>query len=191
MLKLDRNAAASLIYVWDPFVRVFHWTLVVTFTVAYMTEDDLLKVHVWSGYAVGVLVLARVIWGFVGPTHARFSDFIYAPADALRYVRDLVLFRAERHLGHSPGGGAMVVLLLVFLAATVVTGLVVYGGDQQAGPLAGMFTKATGEAMEDVHEVIANITLALVLAHVAAVVLASFVHRENLVRAMLTGYKRR
>ncbi len=80
--------------------------------------------------------------------------------------------------------------LLVFLAATVVTGLVVYGGDQQAGPLAGMFTKDTGEAMEEVHEVIANITLALVLAHVAAVVLASFVHRENLVRAMVTGYKR-
>ena len=179
------------IYVWDCFVRLFHWTLVVTFTVAYLTEDDLLNVHVWAGYAVGALVLARVIWGFVGPTHARFSDFIYAPAETLRYVRDLVLFRAERHLGHSPGGGAMVVLLLVFLAATVVTGLVVYGGDQQAGPLAGMFTKDTGEAMEEVHEVIANITLALVLAHVAAVVLASFVHRENLVRAMITGYKRR
>jgi cytochrome b len=82
-----------------------------------------------------------------------------------------------------------VVLLLVFLAATVATGLVVYGGDQQAGPLAAMFTKETGEAVEEVHEAIANITLALVL--VAAVVLASFVHRENLVRAMFTGYKRR
>ncbi len=70
-----------------------------------------------------------------------------------------MLFRAERHLGHSPGGGAMVVLLLVFLAATVVTGLMVYGGDQQAGPLAGMVTKANGEAMEEVHEAIANITL--------------------------------
>jgi cytochrome b len=104
-------------------------------------------------------------------------------------VRDLILFRAERHLGHSPGGGGMVILLLLFLAATVVTGLVVYGGDQQAGPLAGMFTKNTGEAMEKVHEVIANIALALVLAHIAAVVLASFVFRENLVRAMVTGYK--
>jgi cytochrome b len=191
MLNSDRDAASTQIYVWDRFVRLFHWTLVVTFTVAYLTEDDLLEVHVWAGYAVGALVLARVIWGFVGPTHARFSDFIYAPAETLRYVRDLVLFRAERHLGHSPGGGAMVVLLLVFLAATVVTGLVVYGGDQQAGPLAGMCTKETAEAVEEVHEAIANITLALVLAHVAAVVLATFVHRENLVRAMFTGYKRR
>jgi cytochrome b len=84
----------------------------------------------------------------------------------------------------------MVVLLLVLLAVTVVTGLVVYGGDQQAGPLAGMFTKDTGEAVEEVHEVFANITLALVFAHIAAVVLACFVLRENLIRAMVTGYKR-
>src|SRR5688572_26690005 len=103
-------------------------------------------------------------------------------------MRDIVLFRAERHLGHSPGGGYMVVLLLVFLAATVITGLVVYGGDQQAGPLAGMFTEQTGEDMEEVHEVLANITLALVIVHIAAVVLASFAHRENLIRAMVTGY---
>ena len=181
---------SSQVYVWDPFVRLFHWTLVVGFTVAYLTEDDLLTVHVWAGYLVGALIVARVVWGFVGPRHARFSDFIYAPVTTLGYMRDLILFRADRHLGHSPGGGAMVILLLVFLTATVVTGLVVYGGEQQAGPLAGMFTKDTAEAMEEVHEVIANITLALVLAHIAAVVLASFVHRENLVRAMITGYKR-
>jgi len=100
------------------------------------------------------------------------------------------MMRSERHLGHSPGGGYMVVLLLIFLAATVITGLVVYGGDQQAGPLAGIVSKATGEQLEEAHEVIANITLALVLAHIAAVILASFAHRENLVRAMVTGYKR-
>jgi cytochrome b len=191
MLDRQRGSNPGQIFVWDAFVRAFHWTLVVAFTVAYLTEDDLLTIHVWAGYVVGALVMARVIWGFVGPAHARFSDFVYSPAATVRYVRDLVLLRAERHLGHSPGGGAMILLLLVFLAATVVTGLVVYGGDQQAGPLAGMFSKETGAAMEEVHELIANITLALVLAHVAAVVLASFVHRENLVRAMVTGYKRR
>jgi cytochrome b len=178
------------VFVWDPFVRLFHWSLVVGFTIAYLTENDTLTVHVWAGYAVGVLIVARVVWGFVGPRHARFSDFVYSPATTLRYVRDLMLFRAKRYLGHSPGGGAMVVLLLLLLAATVATGLVVYGGEQQAGPLAGMFTKETGEAIEEAHEVIANVTLGCVLAHVAAVVLASFAHRENLVRAMLTGYKR-
>jgi cytochrome b len=191
MLNPDRNGAPREVYVWDPFVRLFHWTLVIAFTLAYiLTEKDVLKIHVWSGYVVGALVVARVIWGFVGPEHARFTDFVYAPGTSLRYVRDLILFKPERHLGHSPGGGAMVVTLLVFLAATVITGLVVYGGDQQAGPLAGMFTKEFGESFEGVHELIANITLALVLAHISAVILASFVFRENLPRAMFTGYKR-
>jgi cytochrome b len=192
MLNPDRDSTPGpRIYVWDPFVRVFHWNLVAAFTVAYLlTEENVLQVHVWAGYLVGALVVTRVIWGFIGPEHARFADFLYSPADTLRYVRDLVLFRAERHPGHSPGGGAMVLLLLMMLAATVITGLVVYGGEQQAGPLAGMFTKEFGESFEEVHEVIANITLALIIAHVAAVVLASFVFRENLVRSMVTGYKR-
>jgi cytochrome b len=105
-------------------------------------------------------------------------------------VRDLILFRAPRHLGHSPGGGAMVIALIVLLAATVVTGLIVYGGDQQAGPLAGIVSKETGESFEEFHELVANITLAFIIAHIAAVILASFAHRENLARAMITGYKR-
>jgi cytochrome b len=164
--------------------------LVAGFTIAYLTEDDLLAVHVWAGYVVGALIVARVIWGFVGPEHARFSDFVYGPVATFHYVRDLVLFKAERHVGHSPGGGAMVVALLVLIAATVVTGLIVYGGDQQAGPLAGIVSKETGEAWEEAHEVIANITLAFVLAHIAAVIFASFAFKENLARSMVTGYKR-
>ncbi len=187
---MSQRQRQTQIYVWDPFVRVFHWTLVICFTVAYLTEDDLLTVHVWAGYIVGILILARIVWGFVGPAHARFSDFVYAPLTTLRYMRDLILFRAPRHLGHSPGGGAMVIALIVLLAATVVTGLIVYGGDQQAGPLAGIVSEATGESLEEVHEVIANVTLAFIIAHIAAVVLASFVFRENLARAMITGYKR-
>jgi cytochrome b len=177
------------VYVWDLFVRFFHWTLVAGFTIAYFTEDPLI-VHVWAGYVVGTLILARVVWGFIGSERARFSDFIYDPATTFYYVRDLLQFRGRRYLGHSPGGGYMVVLLLAFLAATVVTGLLVYGGEQQAGPLAGMLSKDTGESIEEVHEIVANITLALVIAHIVAGVLASFVHRENLVGAMITGYKR-
>ena len=131
------------------------------------------------------------MWGFIGPRHARFVDFVYGPAATLRYMRDLMLFRGERHLGHSPGGGAMILLLLALLIATVVTGLVVYGGQHQAGPLAGILSKSAGKAVKEIHEILANITVAVVIAHIAAVILASFVHHENLVRAMITGYKRR
>ena len=88
-----------------PGLELFHWSLVVGFSAAYLTEDDLLTVHVWAGYVVGLLIVARIVWGLVGSRHARFSDFIYDPATTLRYVRDLVLFRAQRHLGHSPGAG--------------------------------------------------------------------------------------
>lgn len=183
-------AHQSQVYVWDPFVRIFHWVLVVAFTITFLTEEDTLTLHVWAGYAVGILVLARVLWGFVGPPHARFSDFVYKPAASTAYISDLLRFRSARYLGHSPAGGAMVILLLALLAATVVTGLIVYGGEQQGGPLAGVVTRQTAEALEDVHNVVANVTLAFVLAHIAAVVFASFAHRENLVRAMFTGYKR-
>jgi cytochrome b len=176
------------IYVWDSFVRLFHWSLVAAFTVAYLTEKPLI-VHAWAGYVAGALILARVIWGFIGPHHARFSDFVYSPAAGLRYVRELIAFRAPRYLGHSPAGGVMVLALLVFVAATVVTGLVVYGGEHEAGPLAGAFSEQTGEAIEELHGLIANITLALIFFHIVGVALASFTHHENLVRAMITGYK--
>lgn len=190
MLHRDESAATPQLYVWDPFVRAFHWLLVTGFAVAYLTEDDLLTVHVWAGYAVGILIVARILWGFLGSAHARFTDFVYDPATTLAYVRQLVRMRGRRYLGHSPGGGYMVIALLVFVAATVVSGLIVYGGDQGAGPLAGIVSKDTGEALEEVHELLANIALALIFIHVSAVIFASFVHRENLVRAMITGYKR-
>lgn len=122
--------------VWDIFVRVFHWTVAVAFFVAYFTEDDLLTIHVWAGYTIGVLIVLRIIWGFVGPRHARFSDFLFGFHKIWRYVFELIGFRAKRYLGHSPAGGAMVFALLIILAATVWTGLELYAIENNAGPLA-------------------------------------------------------
>jgi cytochrome b len=204
------------IRVWDPLVRVGHWALVAAFAVAYLTEDDPLGVHVWAGYVVGVILVVRLAWGFVGPRYARFSDFVRGPSQVLVYLRDLVFFRARRYLGHSPGGGAMVIALLVCLAATVGTGLVLYGKEERSGPLAPLFTadagprmavvipaaadekerrrggtrKAEDKTLEEVHDFFANLTLILIGFHVAGVLLASLVHRENLIGAMITGYKR-
>jgi cytochrome b len=206
--------------VWDLLVRVAHWTLVAGFFIAYFTEDDALTLHVWAGYAVGVVVLLRIVWGFVGPQHARFVDFLYRPSEVVAYLRDLLRFRGRRYLGHSPGGGAMVLILLFGLLVTVGSGLVVYAIEKNAGPLAGTVTsdnrpegatiaseqgeaepdadevraagraEGSGELWEEVHEIAANLMLVLIGLHVAGVLLASHVHRENLVRAMVTGRKR-
>jgi cytochrome b len=161
------------------------------FFVAYFTEDDLLSLHVWAGYVVGVVVALRIAWGLVGPKHARFSDFLYRPAEVAAYLHNLALRRGRRYLGHSPAGGAMVIVLLIGLLATVGSGLVPYALEDQAGPLAGLIGSARGgDLWEEAHEVLANLMLALVGLHVAGVLLASQVHRENLIKAMVTGRKR-
>lgn len=224
MTVQDTTAAAAKhemqVRVWDLFVRLFHWTVTVAFFITYFTEDDLLTLHVWAGYVIGALVVLRVLWGFFGPKHARFSDFIYPPAAVWRYALDLVRFRGRRYLGHSPAGGAMVLALLAGLAATVWTGLELYAVEENAGPLA--YVSAPGasgaradnppllrvssdeddakeargeredaeEFWEELHEVLANVMMALVILHIGGVALASVVHRENLPRAMVTGLKR-
>lgn len=204
---------SSTVRVWDLFVRVAHWTIVAAFFVAYFTEDDALTLHVWAGYAVGVVLILRIVWGFVGPKHARFSDFLYRPGEVIAYVRDLLTLGGRRYVGHSPAGGVMVLALLIGLLLTVGSGLMLYAIEENAGPLAGIVTGGTlspediedsdedraagrygsegGEELwEEVHEIMANLMLVLIGLHVAGVLLASYVHRENLVRAMVTGRKR-
>jgi len=184
----------ATVKVWDPAVRIFHWSLVVAFFLAYLTEDDLMDLHAVAGYAALGLVGFRILWGLIGTRHARFTDFVYRPAMVLAYLKDVVSLHARRYLGHNPAGGVMVLALLASVLITCITGLVVYGaGEEHAGPLAGWFVGAGEfweEAFEEVHEFFANFTLALVFAHVAGVIASSLLHRENLVKAMFTGRKR-
>jgi cytochrome b len=136
-------------------------------------------VHIIAGYVVAALVALRIVWGLVGPRHARFADFVRAPREVLTYFRDVLLLRAQRYIGHNPAGGLMVVALLVMLTVTSVSGYL-------------MTTDAYwgSKAMEEIHGALANATVALIALHVLGVLVASFEHRENLVKAMVSGRKR-
>ena len=218
------QSCSATVRVWDPLVRIFHWALVAAFFTAYFTEfeEGVERIHEWAGYTVVGLVFFRILWGLVGPKHARFGDFLYGPATIVGYVRDLIARRSRRYLGHSPAGGAMVVVLLVSLAATTGTGMATLAVEEDRGPLAGIIAASgpessrdfdrrsfdgrsddaddedeeegekdeRGEVFEELHEVFGNLTLVLIIAHIGGVVLASFAHRENLLRAMVTGHKR-
>lgn len=169
----------STVKVWDPLVRLFHWSLVASFAVAWITADEWDDLHIWAGYAAAGLIAFRLVWGLIGPRYARFTQFLRAPGTVAAYLKDLAGGRERRYLGHNPAGAAMILALIVSLAALCLTGW--------------MYTLDTfwgEEWVEELHEVLANLLLVLVGLHVAGVVLASLKHHENLVRAMITGRKR-
>jgi cytochrome b len=178
--------------VWDPFVRIFHWSLVLTFTVAYVTAEEFEVLHNNTGYVVLGLVLLRIGWGFVGTRHARFRDFVYSPAEIKGFLQDTFRQRAQRYLGHNPAGGVMVVVMLLSLIITTVTGIAYYGIEDGAGPLA-MLAGSPGwarELLEEVHELFANLMVLLVVVHIVGVILESRLHHENLIKSMFNGRKR-
>lgn len=171
--------ACRTVRVWDIGVRLFHWSLVLSFVVAWLTRHGSEDIHHLAGYAAAALVALRLVWGAVGTHYARFAQFTRSPVTVLGYLRDIATGREARYLGHNPAGGAMILLLLAMMGGTALTGWMMttdqFWGDDNISHL---------------HERLADGLLILVLLHIAGVVLASLRHRENLVRAMVTGRKR-
>jgi cytochrome b len=203
--------------VWDPFIRIFHWLLVAGVITQLATAEDYKRVHVAVGYCIAALLALRIIWGFVGSRHARFRDFIYPPADILAYLKGLIQRRPKHYVGHNPAGGAMVCALLLLMALTALAGIKTLGAHGK-GPLALHPPEVTARAWADVHqdhddddaeaphshgadngrahlwkeihETLVGITLFLIGLHLCGVIASSYVHRENLIGAMITGYKK-
>ena len=170
---------AATVKIWDPFVRVFHWSLVASFAVAWLSAEEVRGLHEWAGYAAGALIALRLVWGLIGTRYARFGQFVRSPVAVAVYLRDIVTGREARYLGHNPAGGLMILALILTLAGVCATGWM-----QTTDLWWGV------EWVEEVHEVLANVMLALVGLHVLGVVVTSLRHRENLIRAMFTGRKR-
>lgn len=166
------------VLVWDLPVRLFHWLLVACFAGAWLTAESehWRLLHVTLGYTMAGLVAFRLLWGLVGTRHARFASFVRGPRAAWRYLRSLVSARPEHHAGHNPAGALAIVALLGLIAVTAASGWATY-------------SELGGEWLEEVHEAAANLLMAVVVVHLLGVLIGSLVHRENLVRSMLTGRK--
>jgi cytochrome b len=175
--RLDQDSAAGSIKIWDPIVRVFHWGFAAAVFIALMSDEDR-ALHEAAGYAALALVLVRILWGFLGPRHARFSSFVRSPGAVLAYLKDAAGLRARRYLGHNPAGGAMILLLLAMVATAGISGWL-----SETDRFFGVAW------IEDLHRASANALIALIAFHVAGVVFSSVMHGENLVRAMITGRK--
>ncbi|QOY93824.1 cytochrome b/b6 domain-containing protein [Massilia sp. UMI-21] len=174
----EAEAAHGKVLVWDAPVRVFHWLMVLAFAGAWLTgeEDGWRLVHVTLGYTMAGLVAFRLAWGLVGTRYARFSDFVRGPGSVLRYFRALVHGKPEHYTGHNPAGAVAIVTMLALTLLVALSGWAHWHG-------------YGGHTMEEVHEVLATLMLAVVGIHVAAVLLSSWLHHENLVKAMIGGRK--
>ncbi|HKK15722.1 MAG TPA: cytochrome b/b6 domain-containing protein [Gammaproteobacteria bacterium] len=206
----------NTVQVWDIVIRIFHWSLVIAFVIAYFTAEEENPWHIYSGYAVLGLITFRVFWGLVGSKYARFSNFIYSPGKVVQYLKELAGKKPGHYLGHNPAGGYMIILLLSGLFVVTVSGLKLYAVEEGRGPLAGTNNEFMAinnvyadedddddnehenngkneqdeEFWEEIHELSTNFTLVLIFLHIAGVFVSSRLHNENLVKAMITGRKK-
>jgi cytochrome b len=185
------QTSESLVLIWDLPTRVFHWLLAASFFIALASGDSdrFRDVHVFSGYLILGLICFRVLWGFAGSRYARFESFLFGPRAAVAYVEALLATRAGRHLGHNPAGSWAVFALLALGLLICVSGLVVLGAEESHGILKRLAGHPLGEMTRELHESLSWLMFALVLMHLAGVVVESRAHRENLARAMVTGRK--
>ncbi|MFA5121775.1 cytochrome b/b6 domain-containing protein [Zavarzinia sp.] len=174
-----RRPGRPLVRVWDPVVRLFHWSVVAGVALDYFLLDTGKAAHRYVGYGVAAVLAIRIVWGFVGSVHARFRDFVAPPGVVLGHLADLAGGRERRYVGHNPAGGAMILVLMALLAAIAVTGW-----------MQGLDAFWGVDWVQEAHALAANGLVALAGLHIVAALVESVRHRENLVLAMITGRKR-
>lgn len=186
-------ASGRWVKVWDLPTRLFHWGLVLLVVVGvvtgFVTPEWWMGVHVWTGYGLVALMVFRLVWGICGPEYSRIVSFLYPPRHTFEHLRGLLLLRPPHYVGHNPTGALMVFALTGVLIALVATGLLVLGGEEKQGPLAAVISYSTGFTAKRVHYWLVLCLLTLVTCHVAGVITESLLTHDNLVRAIITGWK--
>ena len=186
-------AADRWVKVWDVPTRAFHWLLVslvaLNIFTGFVTPEWWLGVHNWVGYGLVALMLFRLVWGICGSEYSRVTSFIYPPRDTVEHLRGLLLLRPPHYVGHNPTGALMVFALAGVLTALVVTGLLVLGGEEKQGPLAAVIGYSVASAAKQIHHWLTLLLLVMISAHIAGVVTESVLTHDNLVRAIITGWK--
>lgn len=183
----------SRVFVWDVPVRLFHWTLVLLMLALVITGkflDGAIDQHAVLGQAAIVLVIFRMLWGIVGSSYARFSQFVRGPSDVLTYARSLFTSKHEFSVGHNPLGGWMVLVLLVVVLSQAILGLFSNDDILFDGPLSYLISKETSDYITSLHSDLFNILLVLVGLHISAVIWHKLFKGEDLLSAMLSGYKK-
>lgn len=183
-----------LIKVWDLPTRLFHWTLVAMVVIGYLTgwifPENTMGVHLWAGYITVLLLVFRLTWGLFGSEYSRLETFTFAPVHILEHLKELITLRPVKHyIGHNPTGSLMVFGLLFVLATITLSGLMVLGGEENQGPLAGAASYAVGDMAAGVHLVFVIVLLVMIVLHVGGVFFEIKLTGENLVRSMISGLK--
>lgn len=189
----DQEQTHTVVHVWDPLVRIFHWTLALLIVLSWYSVDvaeDWMEYHMWSGYAVLTLVLLRIGWGFIGTTYARFGSFLHSPRAIAADLFSLHRREGRHFTGHTPLGGINIVLLLLCLLVQAGTGLFANDDVFTEGPLYRWVGKDTSDWLTMIHYYNFNVLLALIGLHIAAVFYHLIRRRENLIAPMLTGRKK-
>lgn len=190
-----KKGEGRLVKVWDLPTRMFHWTLVAMVVIAYLTgyifPENTMGIHLWAGYITVLLLVFRLTWGLFGSEYSRLETFTFSPVHILEHMKELITLRPVRHyIGHNPTGSMMVFGLLFVLATITLSGLMVLGGEENQGPLAGAASYEIGDIAKTIHRIFEWILLAMVVLHVGGVYMEIKLTGENLVNAMITGFKR-
>ncbi|MGH8649828.1 MAG: cytochrome b/b6 domain-containing protein, partial [Burkholderiales bacterium] len=175
-------------------VRIFHWVLAALACFSWWSgmqggDPVLMTYHLWSGYSILTLLLFRIAWGFVGSTHARFSDFLYGPRTIIEFIKTVPRREAARFAGYNPLGGLSVLLIFLCIALQAGTGLFANDDIVTEGPLYQWVSKGTSDLLTTIHSYNYYVLLALVSLHIAAVLFYLVYKSENLFASIVTGNK--